>query len=238
MLRDYLKQPEYVMGIGYIYPVTISNIEEFREISSRFLILGKTTIKNRLKTEVEYLLDFYLQGVENFIEEFKRLLKLVLHKEVKFIIKEDNKDYAFRVDEEDSSFEVNKYNFDIFRDIVMRQNLLNEPLTEEDDLMQEWLELARETKLRGLDNIDIESICQLLALVKGLNPEDLANYSYYQVMAEYSRLSLVDSQQYIMLLRSQGVEEPLPVTSKVLNLYENPDNDLIKTENIKSSGDI
>lgn len=242
MLNDYLGEPTFVIGIGNIYPVRICEIEEFRALSSKYIVFGKTTFKNRLKIDVEYLLDFYIKQVVGdeeklieFILEFSRLLEITLKNKIEFIPKE-NKEYGFRV--KGTSFEVNKYNFDIYREVIMKQNLLYEPLTEENDLMQEWLDLARETRAKNAEEVDIESICQLVSIVKRINPSELRNYTYYQVMADASRISLIDSQQYIMLLRSQGVDEPIPVTSKVIDLYRNPEEALIKKENSRASDSI
>lgn len=237
MLADYLGEPTYLIGVGNIFPIKIEDIERFRELASNCLIIGRETINNRLKIEVEYLMDFYISNNENFFDDFKELLELSLRENIEIIIKTyDNgeNDLGFRV--KDTSFEVNKYNFEKFREVCMEKNLLHEPRTEKNDLLQEWLELARETKMRSAEEVDIESICQLLSVYKGINPIELKDYTYYQLMAEYSRISVIDAQQYIMLLRSQGVNEKLPTTSKKLDLYKNPDDDLVKIEKESPNG--
>lgn len=237
MLNDYLGEPTYIMGIGNIFPIRIKDIEKFREISSTCLIIGKETIKNRLKLDIEYLMDFYLANNEKFYDDFKKLLELSLREDIEIIVKtceNGDEEIGFRV--KDKSFEINRYNFEIFREVCMKQNLLYEPRTEKNDLLQEWLELARETKMRATEEVDIESICQLVAVYKGISPFELKEYTYYQLIAEYSRITIIDAQGYVMLLRSQGVDEKIPTTSKKIDLYKNPDDDLVKIENQSPKG--
>lgn len=237
MLKDYFGEPINAIGIGNIFPIKLVDIERFRELASNCLIIGKSTIKNRLKADIEYLFEFYISNNESFIDDFKELLELSLRENIEVIVKtydNEEEELGFRV--KDKSFEVNKYNFETFREICMKQNLLYEPTTEENDLLQEWLELARETRMRSAEEVDIESICQLVSVYKGINPAELKDYTYYQLIAEYSRISIIDAQQYVMLLRSQGVDEKLPTTGKKLDLYRNPDDDLIKVEKESTNG--
>lgn len=232
MLSNYLGQPYSQIGIGEIYPIKIKDFEMFSILSSKYLIIGKETIKNRFNKDIPFLLDFYLiEEEDKSFSDIIKLFELTLQKEVTFIKKEDG-DYAFRV--LDSSNEINKYNFELYREIVMSQNLQFEPYTFEDDMLQEWLELAREARARRSGDIDIESMCQLISICKGINPNELLEYTYYQLIAEYNRISLKDSQLYVMLLRSQGADEPMPNVGKILDLNENPDATLIKKENSKS----
>lgn len=231
MLSEFMGLPTKIYGIGDIFPVRIKDISEFQLLASKCIVIGKDTLKNRGKIEVEYLLDF---NIKQFGEEYVRSLIGVLsicmrRDDIDFQINDDLS-YYFSIGNDGR---IDKYNFEEFRKTIMYQNLLFEPHTEEDDLMQEWLEMAREHKGKDGEPTDIESICQLLCIEMGIQPIELFEYTYYQVMALNNRVALKQAALFVMMLKTQGCKEPVPSTTKQVDLHTHPDDALTKKVNEK-----
>ncbi|EGT3606912.1 hypothetical protein ACSW9O_16055 (plasmid) [Clostridium perfringens] len=164
------------------------------------------------------------------IEDFKKIIKMVLHKEVTF----DEEEIRFVIEDDNilESKEININNFDRFKDIVMRQNLLFTPLYYEDPVLQSILENLRENKpiSTNENKLDLEAICQLLSLKMGINPENFDKYTYYQVIANFTRLQFLENYDWVKHIQTSGFGSKDLVTPKInetIDLNMHPESKMI-----------
>jgi hypothetical protein len=82
-LDDYFMKPYFINSIGDIYPVNIFNYERFRELASKYIVQGITTLHNLYKVSkdidpLNYFVDMglrmdkeisYLESLHNYIPQ-------------------------------------------------------------------------------------------------------------------------------------------------------------------------
>lgn len=232
MIRDYLYLPEEVAGIGLIYPISILEWDEFSKLAQRFLLIGYDHLKYRLKIKEEVkLMDFLIalclnsdnedERVKN-LESFKRLVEMTTRKEVRFMFDKISKEWFFFLDETENGLQINRHNFDTFREIVMRQNLLFEPMVAPNEFAQQVLDEAIERMNRKGTPVDLESMLAVVSVMRGLTPDQLANYSYYQLRADYEVFQRIESNRIIHLYRCQGGKGDDIEMVAPLSIHENP----------------
>lgn len=247
MLKDYYGLPEYIEGIGNVYPILIKDYEDFRILAEKFLIHNKDEFK--IENEKITLFEIIVYSMINFeieqneinnkidysIKSFIELLKLALRcKEIYF----DENNLSFKIDNEvTKNNEINKENFDIFRKIVMRQNLLYEPLVAADIVTQHYLNEYRKQKMLDTSShSSLEGILQILCLVKGRNIKELLNeYTYYQVMGEFSRYQEMLSYEWIKSVMTSGLSDKQIKVNNIareIDMYSNPETEgFLKSQN-------
>ena len=258
MLNDYFGEPEYLDGVGYIYPVKIYDYNDFNKLASKYLVTSKETIEamSKQKTDLSlleiiwqriftfefasnedylYLLDKETKdNIEEFktiseedklsLSEFIKLLTIILKCNIEF----DEDELEFRLDNESiKSNKINKENFEKFRTIVMRQNLLFEPLFYEDFILQQMLESWRAMQKNNSESQStLEGMLQVIALTKGKNPSELKDYTYYQVVAEYSRIQVLQQYDWVKSIQTSGYgsnDIKTPNIAEDLNLNQHPE---------------
>ena len=232
MIKDYLNQPEEVEGIGLIYPVSILEWETFSPLAHRFLLVGYDHLKYRLKVKEEVkLLDFIIavclnsedeeERVKN-LESLKQLIELVVRKETRFMFDKGTKEWFFFLHETEDHPQINRHNFDQFREVVMRQNLLFEPVVAPNEFAQKILDEAIERMNRKGSPVDLESMLAVVSVMRGLTPEQLSTYSYYQLRADYEVFQRIESSRIIHLYRCQGGKGDDIELVAPLSIHENP----------------
>ena len=261
MLKDYINLPEYMDGIGNIYPVGVLEYERFQELAAKYIVLDKRQLEIETKEKIkestlEIILgriecfsiannenilkfldknaqEFYhniKKGMQNFsIEEFVEVLSMVL-KRKDIIYDDENKQFIIGNDIEDNN--INKDNFDDFKKVVMRQNLLFAPLYYEDKILQGLLNSLRKQKNKNAngEGVSLETILQILSLKKGINPKEFSNYTYYQVMSDFSRLQLVENYEWVKGIQTSGFgskDITIPNIFENINLNKHPEANLI-----------
>lgn len=230
MIKDYLNLPEEIEGIGKVYPVSILEWETFLSLAQRFLLYSYDMLKYKFKIEQEIsMLDFIfaiiLQSDDDEervqgIVDLQRLLSIVLKEDVKAFYNTVNQEWVLIVGEDKG--EVNKRNFDALKSVLLRQNLLFEPLIANNDLGQQIIDDAIRRLSRGGDPVDLESMLVAVSVVKGISPSDFSNYSYYQLRADYELSQRIENNRVLHLYRSQGGKgEPTSLVSP-MSIHENP----------------
>lgn len=257
MLKDYINLPEYINNIGNVYPVNVLEYERFKELASKYIVIDKRQIEvekhitiNLTSFEIvlarieqftelnKYYLrgcldekanDIFMQMPYLDIDEFIEVLSIILKRND--IIFDDIKGrFIIGKDIEDKF--IDKSNFDKFKKIVMRQNLLFTPLYYEDRILQGLLNNLRKQK-NSQDNgegVDLETILQILSLKKGVNPQEFQNYTYYQAMSDFSRLQLIENYEWIKGIQTSGFgskDIEIPNIFENINLNKHPEANLI-----------
>ncbi|MEG1309392.1 MAG: hypothetical protein RSA91_01065 [Bacilli bacterium] len=164
------------------------------------------------------------------IDEFQDLLKLILKKDKVYY---DEEEMMFIIDDGLETKYINKDNFEKLKKIVMRQNLLFAPLYYEDPILQGLLESLRTNETKGQDSyeFDLESILQLISIKKGINPKELIVYTYYQIMAECSRIQKIENYEWVKSIQTSGYgnkDQEIPKMDEKINLNKHPESDMIK----------
>lgn len=232
MIKDYLNQPEEVAGIGYIYPISVLEWEQFSLLAQRFLMIGYDHIKYRLQLKEEIkLMDFLIALCLNSedeavriknLEDFKTLIEMTVRKSVRFMYDKVSKEWFFFLDEEGDEHQINRHNFDDYRKIVMRQNLLFEPLVAPNPMAQQVIDDAIMRMNKKGSPVDLESMIALVSVVRGLTPDLLAGYSYYQLRADFEVAQRIENNRIIHLYRCQGGKGNDIELVAPLSINENP----------------
>lgn len=253
MLNDFLGEHYYLEGVGKIYPITIKEYDKFRKLAEKYIIFDKRLIdKNIQESTLEIIINqikaFEIVENDDFIElldentkkiyeqigrleenkklsmvEFKQLLKIILHNEVEF----DEENNKFIITDTLEEKEIRFNNFDKFREIVMRQNLLFAPLYYDDPILQNILESLRSKKQKNnVEHMDLEAIVQLVCIDMNLNPEKIRDFTYYQLIALYQRLQLKESYDWTKRIQTSGYgskDIEVPRLDKTINLNRHPE---------------
>lgn len=258
MLNDYLGLATYIEGIGNLYPIKILEYENFKKIANKYIMPDKYFWEDNLGIELECdLMTFLFKYISNFelsqeeislydeasqnylkilkeapqeskysFSELKTLLEMILHKEV--YIDEDSVEIKIGGDILED-LKINKNNFEEFREVVMRQNMIFAPLHYEDYSMQCLLESMRKKRmLKGSsdEDVDIESLCQTVALIKGLTPNELKDYTYYQLIADYYRTNQEECYDWTKRGQTSGFGSKnvkVPNRAKKIDMYKHPE---------------
>jgi hypothetical protein len=262
MLKDYFGQPDYIEGIGEIYPIKVLEYQEFQQLAQRYITIDKKALEIELGEKFkESTLMLVLSQIKAYeianddnrlalvssseleqfkilreaeyklnIEDFEKVLKMILHKDVFY----DEDGVRFKIQDEDvlSEKEINQENFDEFKKVVMRQNLLFTPLYYEDPILQSILMSLRENKAQESNSqFDLETICQVVSNEKKIPQYELQNFTYYMLIADYTRLSVIDNHDLGKQVKSSGFASEgfeIPKRDEIVNLYKHPEATMIE----------
>lgn len=160
------------------------------------------------------------------ISEIEKLFSLIMRKKViyeefSYDKETDVIDYIFNIEGEEDK--ITKYNFEQFRETVMLQNLLYEPLTSPSEEGNKIIQEALEALSSGGITPELESICSTVSVYKSIGDEELYNYTYYRLMVDFESIVRINDNIFIYLLRSQGCNEYMPNhLSEKIKVYKNP----------------
>lgn len=248
--RSYFGQPEFLDGIGDIYPVLVVEYKRFFELFNKYMLYSLQSLSDMGKVKDTkninlfnfiicscYITSEYINrqmvtdkedNNENVkIDNIKRYgFKLEEVEELlKIVIKKD-----VRYDSDLNKFiiigdingnEINENNFDELREMIMVQNVIYEPLTFKSNLAQK--EFEKELKKREKKSQPVDFLSMVILVDMNING-DVNTYSYYKLAACYEILNKKIIGDYIQRIRAQGVDEPLINLGEELNINSNPYN--------------
>jgi hypothetical protein len=235
-LKNIRKKPEFIKGIGDIYPIEVKDYDDFQECANILYIS-----KNHFQDGEKYpLLDLVIFGFkeeerkEN-ISNLEKLFTLTLHKEVFFIMLENNT-YGFIVNnrEFDENSEVNvitNENYEQLRSVIMKQNIMHEQKVFKNPLVQQWANTVIESKAKNSVKISMEDMLTTVSVVKCKDYDELDNYSIYQVYADFYRIRKMKSYDSSVLFRTVSNDVKIEDFAEDLDLYHNPYDDLFVSNN-------
>ena len=232
MIKDYLSLPEEVEGLGKIYPISILDWNEFSETARTYLLYSYDFLKYRCQLDESVkLLDFIMALIlqdkteEDGVQALKKFIQMIsftFREPVKSFFHPSTQSWVFLIGEEKDSRYLTRDNFDRYREVVMRQNLLFEPLVAPNEFSQKTIDDAILKMSRRAPESDLETMLALVSVVKGISPEQFKTYSYYQLRADYEISQRLEHNRFIHLYRSQGAKtEPVNLSAK-LEMLENP----------------
>ena len=232
MIKDYLSLSEELQGVGHLYPVSVLHWHEFSEVARKYLLYSYDFLKYRCQLDESVKLLDYLMALVIFQEpkdlaeermlEFSQMLSLSFQEPVHPYFHPQTKQWVFAIGGEASDRYLTRDNFDDYRRIVMRQNLLFEPLVAPNEFSQRTIDDAIERMSRRSPESDLEAMLALVSVIKGISPDQFKNYSYYQLRIDFEMAQRLEYNRFIHLYRSQGAKvEGLNLAGKLESL-ENP----------------
>lgn len=232
-----LGKPDYVTKVGNIYPINISDYDEFMELTNVILISYKqfSIMDDEIKKLIDdgkiKLLDLILKILvpadekKIIITKLEQVLSMVTKKTVKF----DERMNIFSANE--GEVIIDKNNFDEVRDSIMKQNVLFSPPIYKSKKVQE---IANNVLMRRASdgiNITIESMLTTLAAMTGKNYIDLSKYTIYQVKSEFQRMLKIETYQTMMMFKCVGSESTPEHFAEMIDMFIDPYSDIFKEKN-------
>lgn len=213
--------PEYIEGIGDIFPIRLIDYDAFAACAEPLYIS-----KLHFETTVEnfYLLDalVYKLQEQGYIQKLEKLFSLVLKKEVYFVMTEQNR-YAFVIDEEHF---IGGHNYESLRAIIMKQNILFEPKVYKDPLVQKWANKVLEARAKNNIKMELEDMISTIAAYSGKHYWDLKEYTIYQLKYEFYRIAKLKSYDSNVAFRCVGAEVPLDYFAENIDIFKSPYDDI------------
>lgn len=197
IVGDIFNHSVFIDGIGNVHPITMKHYDIFMNSANIITIsIDHFDVKEKFKDEVKLLDLIYIQSLqsedrEKLYNNMKNIFSIVLKKEMKYVVDDDNfKFYFFSTNEEDEIDSIiTRDNYDELRKIVMKQNLLFEPKVFKSKIKQEWAEMVLKARAKNSVDMDIEDMITTIAVISGKNYCDIEEYSIYQVKATFARIN-------------------------------------------------
>lgn len=220
-------QPDYLEGVGYIYPIKLKHYDEFQQCCY-VLYISKKMFKPTqipLLELIFYSAKSFQLSANQLISTYEKLFSLVLREEVCFDSYGDV--LAF---ESESGGVINSQNYDLVRSIIMKQNLMFEKKIYKDPKVQEWAEKALEARLKQNTKVTIEDMITTVSVFKGVSYEELMEYTIYQLHADFQRIRKIKEYDTRVIFRSVDSNVKIDDYAEEINLFRNPYEDVFVHE--------
>ena len=218
----------------------IENNENYKLLLNHINKLNELNEKQReeILNNIGYLRDVMLNKnvIEKNInqyshEEFCELIELSVRKKV--IYNPQLKSFEIYSDDNELESVINKLNFNEFREIVMNQNLLYEPIIAPTKQAQKYID-AKLSNTNGVES-DLEAIVAFVCT--NSMSMDISNYTYYRMMADFYSLMKQLSRSDMICYRAGGMTQkngkPLDIPNIIdkLGINNNPYENIFKEVN-------
>lgn len=209
-------KPCIIDGLGEIYPVKIIQHDEFTKYANLLMFSRKYL---ELKDNISLLSGVILtnayskcKDVNDFMElslniltsldDMCKLIEMVTHKKIIYI-KENDIKYIFK-DVEGEHVLINDDNFDIFREVILKMNLLKEPKVFEDKLTQKWYQKALLGKQKNAPKITFDDIILTVSQDMKIAIKDMEDLNIFQLYSHYYRTTHVWAYETVSKFRCVG----------------------------------
>ena len=213
-LKHIFAKPEFIEGIGNVYPIKLKNYDEFQECSN-LLYISKSNFK---ECDIPLLGLIFMSAEQLGVKEqdliisFEKLFSLVLRTPVK--LKSNEEMFWFEVDETSN---INFYNYDVICSTIMKQNLLFAPKIYKDPLVQEWANKVLESRSKNSVKITIEDFITTVKNFGGLTYEQIMEQTIYQLYSDFYRIGKMKEYEKSCLFATVSVE-PISIEHFAQNL--------------------
>lgn len=230
MLNDYLGRYEEVGGIK-IHPVKLLEWEEFSVVSNKYLLYGYDFLWYRTEADEDAkLFDLIVALVSSevlatedigcqAVKDLEKLFSIVTRKFVKYRLNEANSQWEIITEDGEV---INRDNYDDIRDVIMRQNIIHEPLIVEDEYSQEIIDKGIKALSGGKKDFSFESMVAYVCCFKGIDSKELDDYSYYRLRCDVEMLQRIETNRAIHIYRSQGAKANVINEFKAFECHKNP----------------
>lgn len=228
-LNDIWGLPVYVEGIGHIYPIRMKDYEEFDSVAD-VLRYSKKHFPLTKGQEKDYaLLDLIMYAFrkDKIERKLEKLFSLVMRKEV--VYKTDGYGYMFLINMYDNKINcINADNYDKFREIVMKQNLVFEHKVFKNKLVQQWAMKVLKAREKNAPKIGIEDMITTVSVYTGKNYDVIREGTIYQLYADFNRVRKMKNYDVSVLAGATGREMDLKDFAEYLDMHKHPYDDLFK----------
>lgn len=219
-----LGKPEYIDGVGDIHPIILNDYDIFIDCATP-LYYSKQHFQQDIN-EFNLLDVIVVLGLKErtILQSLEKLFSLVTRKKTYFVMDEGNLDnYAFVIDKDLS---INKDNYDIVRQTIMKQNLIFEPKVFKNKLVQQWAEKVIKARAKNSVKITIEDMITTVSNFKGKSYKEIAEQTLYQLNADFQQITKFKSYDSSIALANIAGLDKLEHFAGGLNLFKNPYDDL------------
>lgn len=239
--QDILGKPTNIEFIGDIYPVLIKDYDEFMKVANaltysydHFDLVELAKIIGVAKEELKLLdlitiISTQTNTYEQTFNSLASVFSFALRKQINYL--DGANGVLFH--SEDHSTNIDRYNYDEIRQVVMRQNLIFTPKVFKNKLAQEWAEKVLKARAKSSSNITLEDILTTVSVMDGKHYWDLENYTYYQVKADFDRICKIKNYDSMSILLANPYAGKLDIEhfAESMDMHKNPYDDVFKSKN-------
>lgn len=224
-----MNKPCFLEGVGNVYPIVLNQYKEFSKYINyikfnKELIGVKNDDISLLKlmffSYVKSYTDNVFKGdqseaIEKVSSDLIELFRIVLKKN--FELKICDEDIYFLSAEKDDISEINEDNYDIVREIILKQNVIHEEKIYEDEVANKWLKKAK--KAHSKNQIDLAEIIALVKNNNGLTYSEILEQNMFQLYLDFKSISIGKEYEASILFKTVSDKVPNVDYSK-LNIEE------------------
>jgi len=228
-LKYLFAQPDYIEGIGNIYPIKLKDYDKFQECSN-ILYISKnhfTEIDTPLLALIILSVEHLGYKSDDLILIFEKLFSLVLRKTV--LLHSNNENIWFQVENKSETKDntiINFFNYDELRSTIMKQNLIFEQKIYKNKLVQEWANKVLESRSKNSAKISIEDIITTVSIYKSKNYDELMEYTIYQLYADFYRIRKMKKYDTDTLFATVAEKITIEDFAEEINMFKSPYEDL------------
>ncbi|MBN1075962.1 hypothetical protein DVV91_16700 [Clostridium botulinum] len=197
-----------------IYPIKIKDWKRFQRYI-QYLILSKEHygikedepfIQNMIKNVIKILNNGKYPTDKNIEEQYLLyitkemcdMFSMIFHEEKVFF--KYNNGYCFI--SKDGEVLIDENNFNEFREIVLKQNRLFEPIIYKSKLKKKWAEKVKRGKEKGNNNISFNEILNIVRSGLQISYSEVSNMNILQLYVDFRRLSNTKEFEAVTMLKT------------------------------------
>ena len=219
-LSNMLKLPKDICPLDYFVDIgySTSTLEkELNKIDEKNMDDELKEIKNNVQLLKNNGLDF---NIDNIVEMFE----MTLHQKVVFNpIGKIGDIFEYTFDIIGTEYFINRDNFDIYRTIVMEQNLIYEPLTSPQKIGNEAIANAINSLNKNGIETSIASVLSSVKMFSGMSDDELKEYTYYRLMMDFESVNRINNNLINAIFRSVGNDQcNISALAEKIDMDKNP----------------
>lgn len=242
MFEDIFNLPRIVKGVGEVYPVLLKDYMNFMQVAWILKYNKKHTYtEDEEISTLEAILfkDFSCSELKdingNDAVKYKAYcIKCLIEIVCKDIVEVNFQDKCFYIGKTKEKC-VNEFNYDVFRKVVMEQNLIQEEKFYKSKIVAKKMADAREVRSRKQGNIQFEDIISTIKNFSGVSYKEIYKQSYYQTITDFSRIRNIKEHDLTVLFASQFGTKQVRIVDFSCNLELMKDN---SKESIKRVSEV
>ncbi len=206
-----------------IYPIKLKDYDKFQECSKLLYITKKHFEENPYPLLALVFMSYqqFEMTQEMLIESLSNLFSLVTQMKVGFVSVENKEGFLM-----DNGNIISAHNYDVVRELIMKQNLMFEQKIYKSKLMNQWAEKAIKAKQKNAPNISFEDIITTVSVGCSKHYSDLENYTIYQIYSDFYRFRKTVDYDSNIQFKCAGADLNLQDYAEDLDLFHNPYDDL------------
>jgi hypothetical protein len=229
-LNHIFGNPDFIKGVGNIYPIRLKDNDEFSNYSGILLFSRKSlgieeTEFSLLKTLVLGTRDE--EKAKEIIHSLMMVFNLALRKKMHFIWGKEEFEF---VDDEEQTV-INELNYEDVRSVIMKQNLIFEPKIFKDKRAQEWANKVLAVRAKS-SKLTIEDMITTVCAYNGLDLNIISEYSKYQLQSIFYRINKIKSYDTKVSFACAGAKDTeIPDYTDQIEMFKSPYDDIFVSKN-------